>query len=199
MVTLIGEVADDEKLSGELELRASDAERQRVAGDLREARVAGRLTLEEFSERLDLVYASRTRAELGPITRDLPAEAAAESGRRATRWSIAVLGGSSRRGRWRIEGKLRAVALLGGCELDLGKAEITGPEASITCISFLGGISIVVPDGVEVEVSGFSLLGGRDVDLGGERRRPGTPLIRIRGFAILGGLEVRSPERRLPN
>jgi len=59
----------------EPELRASDAERDVVATRLREAHAEGRLTVEEFSERLDAALAARTRGDLEDLTRDLPAVA----------------------------------------------------------------------------------------------------------------------------
>ena len=59
------------------ELRASDAERDVVATRLREAHAEGRLTVEEFSERLDAALVARTRGDLDALTRDLPAVAAA--------------------------------------------------------------------------------------------------------------------------
>lgn len=54
------------------EMRASDGDRDKVAGELREHAAQGRLTMEEFSERLELVYQSRTYGELQKITADLP-------------------------------------------------------------------------------------------------------------------------------
>ena len=53
-------------------LRASDADRERIANVLREAAGDGRLTMAELDERLDAVYAAKTYAELEPITHDLP-------------------------------------------------------------------------------------------------------------------------------
>jgi hypothetical protein len=54
-------------------LRASDAERDRVAAILRAAAAQGMLTLEEVDERLAVVYAAKFREELEPVTADLPA------------------------------------------------------------------------------------------------------------------------------
>jgi hypothetical protein len=54
-------------------VRASDAERERMATLLREHTAAGRLTPEELAERLDGAYAARTVAELDALTHDLPA------------------------------------------------------------------------------------------------------------------------------
>jgi hypothetical protein len=53
-------------------LRMSAAEREQAAGELGEHYVQGRLTAEEHSERLDQIWAARTRAELTPIFQDLP-------------------------------------------------------------------------------------------------------------------------------
>ena len=54
-------------------IRASDADRDRVAALLREHHAAGRLTAEEFSERLDATYAAKTLGELDELLADLPA------------------------------------------------------------------------------------------------------------------------------
>lgn len=53
-------------------VRASDAEREQVARILRAAAGEGLLTLGEADERLVALYASRFRAELEPLTADLP-------------------------------------------------------------------------------------------------------------------------------
>ncbi|ABL84106.1 MULTISPECIES: DUF1707 domain-containing protein [unclassified Nocardioides] len=53
-------------------LRIGDAEREQAAAALGEHYAQGRLTSEEYAERLDRIWAARTRADLGPIFRDLP-------------------------------------------------------------------------------------------------------------------------------
>jgi uncharacterized protein DUF1707/cell wall-active antibiotic response 4TMS protein YvqF len=185
--------------SGLPELRVSDAEREAVADELAQHRAEGRLTLDEFSQRVDRAYAAKTRTDLEPLTHDLPAAGGPQPARRPTRWLFAFMGGSRRTGRWRIEGRTRVVAVMGGIELDLRAAEILGPEARIACFAWMGGVNIVVPEGVEVDVSGFTLIGGRDVDVKGDRRRPGTPLVRIRAYALMGGVVVETPPKKLPN
>ena len=54
------------------DLRISDAEREQAAGDLGEHYAQGRITTDEHRERLDQIWAARTRRELGPIFADLP-------------------------------------------------------------------------------------------------------------------------------
>jgi hypothetical protein len=65
-------------MSGEPDpsLRAADADRDAVADRLRTAHAEGRLTVEEFGERLDAAFAARTMGELAGLTADLPAEQA---------------------------------------------------------------------------------------------------------------------------
>lgn len=53
-------------------IRASDAEREALIEDLREHTVAGRLTPEELEERIGVVYAAKTRAQLDAVRADLP-------------------------------------------------------------------------------------------------------------------------------
>jgi hypothetical protein len=70
-------------------IRASDADRDRTAALLREHHAAGRLTAEEFNERLDKAYAAKTLGELDELLVDLPGidlyklpDASLERGRR---------------------------------------------------------------------------------------------------------------------
>jgi uncharacterized protein DUF1707 len=53
-------------------LRIGDRERDAVAAELQEHYAHGRLTLEEFNQRIDAVFAAKTQADLNRITRDLP-------------------------------------------------------------------------------------------------------------------------------
>jgi hypothetical protein len=175
--------------------RASDADRDAAARALRDHLVAGRLTLEEFSARLDRIYGASTRRDLEAVAADLPAPAP-EASRKATRWLVAVMGGVTRRGRWRLGERAHVVAIMGGCELDLRGAALEAPETTLTCFAIMGGVEIVVPDGVDVELSGLALMGGNEVHVP-EPPRAGAPLIRVRAFALMGGVEVRGrPGRR---
>lgn len=173
--------------------RASDADRDGAALALREHLVDGRLTLEEFSARLDRIYGAATRRELQEVAADLPAPAV--PGRRASRWIVSVMGGVTRRGRWRLAERARVVAIMGGCELDLRGVVLESPETTLTCVAIMGGVVIVVPEGVEVDLSGFALMGGNEAHVTEEPHR-GAPLIRVRGFAVMGGIDVRSRRGR---
>ena len=62
---------------GRTDIRASDSEREYVARIMQAAAAQGLLSLDEADERMAAVYAARTRADLVPLTTDLP-----ENGRR---------------------------------------------------------------------------------------------------------------------
>jgi class 3 adenylate cyclase len=176
----------------------ADADRDRTVTLLREHVVDGRLTLDEFSDRVGRALQATTSGELAAVMVDLPTattslpEAVVTTARKSRRWHIAVMSGHSTRGRWRISSKTTAVAVMGGCDLDLRRAEIEGPEVEITAFAFWGGIKIVVPEGFDVELRGMSFMGGRSLRLRDVPIIPGSPRIVVRGFAVMGGIDVLS-------
>ena len=106
------------------------------------------------------------------------------------------MSGHSTKGRWRIGRKTNAVAVMGGCDMDLRRAEIEGPEVEITAVAFWGGVEIVVPEGFDVDLRGLSIMGGRSLRLRDVPIVPGSPRIVIRGFAIMGAIAVKSRPNR---
>ncbi len=191
------------------DVRASDAERDAIVGRLNQAVGEGRLTMDEFSERLELAYVARTRGDLEPLLCDLPAGAgsavpATASGTavgsgggqgKDTRWNISPIGGIRHRGRWRVPRHTVAIGILGGVDVDLAEAELASPEVMITKVSIIGGVSVRVPPGMRVDVSCFSIVGGRDVNVDGPLA-PNAPVLHIRSFSIIGGVKVRESRRK---
>jgi hypothetical protein len=174
-------------------VRASDAEREQAVAELREHSTAGRLTLEEFSQRVDEAYAAKTLAELEALRRDLPDVSAAPDTRprrSARRWLVSIMGGADLKGRWRAASSMTVLSVMGGSDLDLRQAQIEHDEITITVISIMGGADIYVPEGIEVDLTGFSLMGGNDEHGGDVPPRPGTPLIRLRVFSLMGGTDI---------
>lgn len=190
------------------ELRASDADREKVAVVLREAAGEGRIGLDELDERLAAVYAARTYAELEPLTRDLPTAhepvvppRAADpgldrfGGEPTSAGGFAVLGGFERKGRWVVPPVFRAFAMLGGGEIDLRQARFAERRVVIHAWALLGGIEIKVPEDAEVHVTGVGIMGGFDQGASGDGG-PGGPVIVVKGLAFMGGVGV---ERRPPD
>jgi hypothetical protein len=174
----------------EPEIRASDAEREAVAERLGAAVGEGRLTLSEFSERVGQAHAARTRAELEPLTADLPVAAAAAGAGAPTSWQVSPIGGVRRSGRWRVPRRTVSVGGIGGMDLDLSEAEFAAREVRILRIGIIGGLEVTVPPGVRVEVDGFSVLGGHDVRM--PPPAPGAPTLRLTAFVLIGGVKVSS-------
>jgi hypothetical protein len=176
-------------------LRVSDAERDGVLNALGDHAAAGRLTLDELDERSSRVLTAKTRGELAQVTRDLPggevAETQYQASRRApVRWMVAIMGGSHRRGRFRAVGEVNSINFMGGDEIDLRDAEIEGGELTLNVYSVMGGSNIYVPESVEVDLGGFSFMGGNQEHGRMVRPRRGAPLIRIRAFNFMGGINV---------
>ncbi len=198
------------------ELRASDADRERVAEVLREALAEGRLDMEEFGERLDATYQARTYGELAPITRDLPSGAGVVSaprismtkgpvqsgswagrivgGGESSTWAVAIMSGFQRRGRWTVPKRFNSFTFWGGGEIDLREADFAAGVVEINCIAIMGGMQVIVPPGVEVVVRGVGIMGGFDQREEGVPGDPGAPRVIVTGFAFWGGVGV---ERKL--
>jgi hypothetical protein len=181
------------------DVRASDAEREQVVAELREHAAQGRLTLEEFSGRIDEAYGAKTVAELERVKRELPVVAATPSTRprrKARRWLVSIMGGADRKGRWRVPRKLVVLSLMGGCDLDLRQAQIEHDEVTITVITIMGGTEVYAPEGIDVDVGGMAIMGANDEHGNDPAPLPGTPLIRLRMVTLMGGTDLwRVPAR----
>jgi class 3 adenylate cyclase len=186
----------------EQEIRVSDAERNAVVEALRTHCADGRLTLDEYAERVEVALAARRRADLEEVLHDLPtvlptsAPAAPGRAREAARSTIAIMGRSEQKGRWRLEGEHTAFALMGGAEVDLRHAEIVGGEVTINAIAVMGGVDVIVPEGIEVVLTGLAIMGGKHSKLKSTQILPGSPVVRVRAFAFWGGVHVKSRTTR---
>ena len=175
--------------------RASDSDRDRVVGLLRDHCAVGRLTLDEFSERTGAALAARTRGDLDAVLADLPTAQqplAQVARRRARRWIVAVMSESESKGRWRLGEHTSVIALMGECHLDLSQAEIDGPDVVITAVGIMGTIDIVVPEGIDVDLTGLSIMGRRSLQVHDVPVLRGSPRILIRAFPIMGEVKVSS-------
>ncbi|PKW13679.1 cell wall-active antibiotic response 4TMS protein YvqF [Saccharopolyspora spinosa] len=186
--------------SGDRSIRASDAERTEIARRLTDAVGDGRLTLAEFTERVDAAYQSVTRGELDALVTDLPATASDRpvepTDGTKRRWKLAIMGGSDYKGRWRVPRKSGYFALMGGSTIDLREATLPGPEIEIMLVSIMGGSDVIVPRGVRVVVDSTDIMGGNTIKVDEEAEMPNAPLIRIRSFSIMGGNDIRHPKRK---
>jgi len=181
----------------ESQLRASDAERDRAIETLASAAADGRLTLEEYSDRSGAVLAARTLGELSGLTADVPArpvlsargEIAASGGEIS-----ALLGNESRKGSWVVPPHLTLRSVLGDVHLEMQHAVIRQHVTTIDATVRFGSVTIFVPDGIEVRLTGRAVLGAKSSTLRGEPR-PGAPVIEVRCDVLCGALTVTEPAR----
>ena len=190
-------------------LRASDADREQVATVLSTAYAEGRLTLEEHDERVDRLMAAKTFDDLIPITRDLVVigtPTAVATPQPSSRFTIdttaqnsqsdkmiAIFGGVTRSGRWRVRKNIKALALFGGMDLDLRNAIFEAPAVEISGFWCFGGLDIKVPEGIDVRDQTAGVFGGTDIrDIGDPA--PGAPTLVIKGMTLFGGVSVHGPK-----
>jgi hypothetical protein len=174
-------------------LRASDADRDRAVDALASAAAEGRLTLEEYSERSGTALVARTLGELATLTADVQAPSAALARSETPAQISTVLGNESRKGPWVIPPHLTVRSVLGDCHLEMQNAVIRQHLTTIDATARFGSVTIFVPDGIEVRISGRAVLGARSSELRGEPR-PGAPVLEIRCDVFCGAVTVRSPK-----
>jgi hypothetical protein len=183
----------------EMRLRASDADRERVADLLGEARADGRLTADEHRERIDLVYASKTHDELAQLTADLGTGRDVERQRSAVPVErvapqIAILSSSMARPTGRVEGRMVCVSVLGDARIDLTHASLGKDGVEIIAQAILGVVNIVVPPDARVTMTGFPFVGSLS-----PTREPGPadgPPVKVSAFALLGSVTIHRAEAK---
>lgn len=189
------------------------AERERAVRLLSEHFARDHIDVDELERRLGDVYKAKTRAALAALTADLPAirepmkpvpavepGAAAVPGIRmrtdieasSSDLVVAIMGGAERKGNWIPPRKLSVFTMMGGVELDFREAEFATPVTEVSMFLLMAGAEIIVPPGIRVESKGIAIMGGfgGSVGLGGSAD-PNAPMIRINGFALMGGVDVK--------
>ncbi|NUP52264.1 MAG: DUF1707 and DUF2154 domain-containing protein [Catenulispora sp.] len=196
-------------------MRASDADRDRVAEALREAYAEGRLDVDEHNERIDRAYKARTLGELTPLLSDLPQRhltampAPTSGGVIGPQASMppeyapgskisAIFAEQTRGGRWLVPSQTTAAAVFGSITIDLRDAVLTQREVVIIANAVFGSIQIKVPHGVVVHDEGTAIFGSRT---GSDRARagdvppgPDSPVVIVRGVALFGEVSVKYPK-----
>jgi hypothetical protein len=107
------------------------------------------------------------------------------------------MGGSESKGKWVVPRSYKAFAWMGGIELDLREADFEDMEVTINASTWMGGIAIVVPEGLNVHVHGFGFMGAYSGTPGGEVD-PTAPTVHIRGFAFMGAVDVKRKPPKTP-
>jgi hypothetical protein len=175
-------------------LRASDADREAVVSRLERALSEGRISVDEFRQRTESAYGSVTGAELEPLLADLPENAAPAVeivGSRAPRSLFSVFGDVELSG-GRAPLPARVGTVLGDIRIDLRELRTDAELIELNLSTVLGDIDVIVPEGVDAELNGWTVLGNRRTELAPVPRLAGTPRVVVQAHAGLGDLKLRS-------
>jgi Domain of unknown function (DUF1707) len=175
-------------MSAEL-VRASDGDRERAVALLGEHLAAGRLTLEEFTQRMSAALAATTTADLELPLRELPV-AAERTRRRPTRFLFALFGSTERDGRLRLRRRALCISLFGNVDFDLRQATLEGDVITIVAVAAFAALDVYVPEGVEVDLHGFTVGGHKNAQGSDVEPLPGTPLVRVYALGLFAGMDV---------
>lgn len=180
--------------------------REHVIQQLCEHFACDNLTADALEERLDRAHRASTLDDLRSLVSDLPVvrpDAAAAPGARTfvspatgahvseRQIVIGIMGGAEKKGVWTPARQIYVVAFMGGAHLDFREARFGPGVTEVIVFAVMGGAEIVVPPGVHVDLNGLAVMGGfgqtGSVPLPTD---PDAPVLRIGGFAMMGGVEV---------
>ena len=176
--------------------------RERTISALCEHFAQDRITLEEFESRLDLAHKAVQPVQLENLLSDIripDTTTVADAAPRYipsshdgddTRFIVALMGGAERRGNWRPGARNMVLSIMGGSVLDFRETALPPGVTEIWVLACMGGCEIIVPPTLSVETHGFALMGGFGQFADSPPPAPGSPILRINGFAIMGGVEI---------
>jgi Domain of unknown function (DUF1707)/Cell wall-active antibiotics response 4TMS YvqF len=195
-----GQSIDNRRSESEADrpLLASDDERDRSVALLRSAVVDGRLTLEEFTERVELAQAARTDRELAALARDLPTSAAPEIAPPAhaagppTERHRAFCSRISRSGPISLPARSSYRSIFGTISLDLRQARLSAGVTELDVFNLFGTVTVIVPEGVEVSVDGGGLFASQVINTPQVPPVPDAPKLLIHASGPGGTLNVQT-------
>lgn len=185
------------------ELRASHADRDRVAEQLRDAAGDGRLTMEELDERLERALGARTGSELALLVRDLPATSAPSNALAVPVEAKDLVrietssGSATRQGAWVVPKAMEIKVGSGSAKLDFRDAVITGPVLRVEGEVRSGSITFITKPGIEVVVDEVSVKSGsaKVKTPKGTKAVPTVLRIEVTGSVRSGSITARPPYR----
>jgi Cell wall-active antibiotics response 4TMS YvqF/Domain of unknown function (DUF1707) len=192
-------------------IRRAQETRERVIARLSDHFAHDALDVDEFERRVTVAQTSENPADIEALLADLPEVAgpiapvpavvptvvpALLPAERDRDTLYAIFGGIDRRGAWTVPRRMRIVAVMGGAHLDLREARFPPGVVELDVTAVMGGIEIVVPPGLAVQMHGSAIMGGfADVDRAPANPDPDAPLLRVRGLTMMGGVNI---SMRLP-
>jgi hypothetical protein len=174
-------------------VRASDADREGVVTRLQKALAEGRIDLHEFGERVEGAYAAVTTADLDRLVADLPVDAPPPVeivGTRVPETMTSVLGDIEVGGTADVPREVATV--FGDIRLDLRNLRTDAERIDLVLGTVFGDVDVIVAEGVDAEISGWTFFGDRATRLAPVPRVAGTPRVVVRARSVFGDLKLRS-------
>lgn len=173
-------------------VRASDADREAVVTRLQRAVAEGRIDLSEFGERVEAAYTAGTHDDLAVLVADLPSDAPPPVeivGTRVPEELSTVVGDVELAG---ADVPRRVSTVFGDIRLDLRGLRTDAASVEITVGTVFGDVDVVVPEGVDAELRGWTVVGDRKTKLAPVPRLAGTPRVVVHAPSVFGDLRLRS-------
>jgi hypothetical protein len=198
-------VGMDEPAKAPVNLIALRDRREQVIAALTDHFAADVLDVDEFDARVDAAHQAtsiaaldKLVADLAPVTTHVPTTALVvhdNPARPETKGLTAIMGGFERQGPWVVPKRLRTRVFWGGGVLDFRDADFGPGVTEMHVFCMMGGLQIIVPPQLAVDVEVTSIMGGVDQRHAPMAPDPGRAILRITGTVVMGGLDI---ETRLP-
>lgn len=180
--------------------------REHIIARLSEAFARDVLDVEEFERRLSLAHGAESVEALDALVAEMPTISRPErpirtesivvrrpDNERPSQTLAAILSGVDRRGSWQPARHMRVISVMGGAQLDFREAQFLPGVTTLRVVALMGGVDIIVPPGLAVEMDGVSIMGGFE-HLARSPQDPEkeSPLLRISGLTLMGGVSIRT-------
>ncbi len=181
-------------------LRISSQEIDSAIQQLEIAYTDGRLNEEELEERMASALKAKTEGDLAILLGDLridspallPTTRVERNLAKLTNSIRVIFSGVEKKGNFILPKDYRITAIMGGCFIDLRKAHLESLESSLHITAIMGGVQILVPRGVRVEIHGSPIMGGIAKNIKDDAPSNDAPVIHIFAKVIMGGVEIKT-------
>jgi hypothetical protein len=170
---------------GDPERAVADAELQAAVG-------RGALSLSDYEDLARSVWEARTRGELAAVTADLvtspepPVGPATPTTREPLR-TVAVMSESRFSGAVLAGQPVQATAVMGTVVVDLRRTDLPH-DVQVRAVTVMGEVTVLVPRGVQVHLSGAAVMGSRTTDVA--PAEPGGPVVTVKASALMGSVTI---------
>jgi hypothetical protein len=174
------------------DIKASDADRTAVTRILEHAAGQGMLSLDEYTERVDVVLRARTRRELDVVIADIPhvrTEQTSTQPEVLRSWMSTV----SRKGPWTVPPHIQLTTRMCSTTLDFTSAVMQRPLVRIDIDDYLSSTELILPTGATADFNGVDNIGASAAVKVKTAPRSNQLHVVVSGRVRFGSLTARHP------